>query len=846
MNEHLKQTDIEEAMADCANEPVHIPGTIQPIGYLIACHAQTGIINYATENCFEIFEGGPAAIFGLHLRDLLGNEIWHSLTNFSNNSDFDSKRDFIGVWSRQGKDYAIHSVQSGDYVSLEIEAAAEIPALTTDMLQQQTFLVNQIQACTDQAGLFDLSARLLRHITGFDRVMIYRFDAEANGEVLEEARKPGLESYNGMRFPSWDIPAQARAIMARIPMRMICDVDQQPVPILAANADLPPLDIALAQLRGVSPVHLQYLRNMGSGATMTLSVVLDGQLWGIISFHHGKPKVVPGQIRQILISGFLPVFCLKLNMLLQKGLIDLSMGLDQLQSNVQLALEKSTDISEVLNDAGPLICKFLDLSGICIVSGSQSYGYGVRPGQAVIESLVKAATDSEDKLLMTDNLQTRFPGDYSPSEEAAGALVSVHSGSRALLLFRAEIQQQVHWAGNPEKTIETVDGNKRLLPRDSFSAYLEKVEGRSKAWSPDDRRLPSQLWPLLGAAERQAYMNDVTRQQKLMIGELNHRVRNILSLVKSVSHQARRHNSSLASYSQALEARVHALAAAHDIGSGAIHASVSVAEIIRLESNPYNNGDDGQRVRRVGPDFSIRAENAPIFALVVHELMTNAVKYGALSEPKGWVEIETKQASDHVQLLWVEKGGPPVAEPESKGFGTVLIEQAVPYEMNGKSEISFLRDGVEAKLILPLEMLDLSNFKRGKAAEVTEPVDAPISSRLRQGLIMILEDNFMIATDLQSELRELGLETTEILGRVADALEFLEDETPVLALLDVNLGRGETSEAVASALVKRGVPVIYITGYGDQVSMPAHLSNIPVLTKPVSRAELAQCLASFI
>jgi two-component sensor histidine kinase len=314
-------------------------------------------------------------------------------------------------------------------------------------------------------------------------------------------------------------------------------------------------------------------------------------------------------------------------------------------------------------------------------------------------------------------------------------------------------------------------------------------------------------------------------------------VRNILSLVKSVSTQARRTGGSLESYSNALEARIHALAAAHDIGAGAARTSVSIRQIILLEAKPFDE-DQRARVTVRGTDASIRAEAAPIFALVIHELMTNAVKYGALSTPDGTVDVELYRLPESMRLIWSESGGPPVAEPKAEGFGSTLIRQAVPYEMGGTSSLLFEPGGARAEIELPSSALGDEPGHQIEEDQSGEETEEDGITKLRNGLILLLEDNFMIAEGMRAELQDAGFVNVETLASADAALRFLEKATPALALLDVNLGNGLTSEAVARELQMRDVPILFVTGYGEQNSLPAHLRTIPVLTKPVAKRDL--------
>lgn len=842
MNVNFSDQEIKDALRACADEPAHTPGTIQPFGFLMGCEAVGGQVRYASANCEALFGQSLESLFSKSARDLLGREIWHQVTNFSSSPSFGEKRFFLGIADIGGSTFAVHLSKGGDFLVFEVEDEREMPKISAEKMREQSFLVDQIQGCDDERSLFELSTRLLRHLTGFDRVMVYRFDATWNGEVVAEARKQTVEPYLGLHFPHWDIPAQARALMAQVKLRLIACVDDPVIPIHAANDALEPLDMSAAHTRGASRIHIQYLQNMGVASTMTLSVVLDGQLWGMISFHHLSPKVASSEIRQILTNSFLPIFCLKLNLLSGRRHLELSRKMDEVQSDIQRQLESNEDISKIVADVGPTICQSLELSGLAIVSGSQTYSHGRTAPQHLVEALIERARQTDDKLMTIDRVQEAFPDLIDGLGALGGALVVAADNNRGFILYRDVIEQSISWAGTPGKTISKVDGNNRLQPRGSFSLFLESVRGQCLAWSDNDIHLAGQLWPLLSAAERQAFMNDLSRQQILMIGELNHRVRNILSLIKSVSKQARRTGGSLETYSQALEARILALAAAHDIASGTARSAVMLHKIIRIETNPFDD-ETRSRVEIIGPDFPLRAESAPIFTLVLHELMTNALKYGSLSVPEGRLKIEIASSDSGIELAWTETGGPPVTEPKTRGFGTTLISQAVPFEMNGEASLDFAQEGLKARFKLPARLIE-----RRSPASLVEPaakssIVEMIPIRLSNGLILILEDNFMIASDLQSDLQSFGFANTEILSNVKDSLELIASEPVAIGLLDINLGSGQTSEPVATELLRKSIPFLFISGYGDQVHLPPHLRDVPILTKPLTKADLSRGLS---
>ncbi|MEO0990644.1 MAG: HWE histidine kinase domain-containing protein, partial [Pseudomonadota bacterium] len=432
---------------------------------------------------------------------------------------------------------------------------------------------------------------------------------------------------------------------------------------------------------------------------------------------------------------------------------------------------------------------------------------------------------------------------------AAGAIVFAPVQDRAFFVFRREQVREINWAGNPEKTIETVDNRTRLSPRGSFSTYLAQLRGHSKPWSQQDLYFSSRIWSIVNSVERREMITAMNRQQKIMIDELNHRVRNILALVRSVSQQARRSSyGSLESYSASLEARIQALAASHNLASGSVVSAVSVHHLIRTEFAPFGVEREARLVLS-GEDKPIRAEVAPIFSLVIHELVTNAVKYGALSNDDGKVLVGIAERDGGLDVVWLERGGPPVVEPKERGFGSALISDAIPHELNGTVLHEFRAEGVTAEFHLPPAVFEIGDVASVTVGEpITRKAVAGTAPKPEFGLMscLIVEDNFVIARGLHDQLVGLGVGSVEIASSVETALALLEAEAPDFALLDVNLNRDETSGPIAHWLRAHHVPFLFVTGYGDNENLPPNMSDVPRLTKPTPTADLAATIGDIL
>ncbi|MBW4708110.1 GAF domain-containing protein [Roseobacter sp. YSTF-M11] len=840
MDQSAQAAELEAAIENCAAEPVHIPGTVQPFSCLVASDMRSGTVLYASENCADPFGMPLENILGGSLQDMLGREFWHELRNTMSRSDRHTASLPVGTFELGGETYDARAHETDGKTVVELETASAATMGGASALKSLNFVMTQVQECDSVGGLCDLTVDLMRHLTGFDRVMIYKFDADYNGEVIAETCRASMEPCLGLRFPSWDIPAQAREIMKRTRVRLIGDVDQDPIPVVAARATLPPLDMTFANSRGVSPVHLQYLRNMGCKASMTLNIVVEDTLWGIISFQHRKPKICTSMLRELLES-FVPIFASKLLTIRQK---DTLQRIKILENSITSQPGVDTDLDHLLPEVGAVVLDVVGADGITTLSTSALSTFGVIPKRELLDQLLALSLERTEDVIAIESLAELFPQYEDQLNGCAGALVATILPDRAISIFRLAVKHKVSWAGNPEKTIELVSGVKRLSPRASFSHYLEDVKGRSKAWTEDDIHFIQHVRTLLHASERQSLLNTMNRQQALMIDELNHRVRNILALVRSVSRQARRRYGSLNSYAAAMENRIRALAASHDLSAASLSHPVSIKSLILKEFEPFGT-EAAARATVTGKDRNMLADVAPIFSLVMHELTTNAAKYGALTAENGMVDITLEWLPDATRIVWKEQGGPPVVVPNDTGFGTAMIEQAVPHEFGGKAILTLEPDGVRAELIVPDRFFD----DRSEPAEILRshytqvPFEAEFCAKSINGTVLLVEDNFIIAKEMSDQLREFGFSQVALFANAEDALEHVETEVPVLAVLDYNLGGQKNSLPVAQKMLELSVPVVFVTGYGEHTIITPELKHVPMLIKPVAASELKEQFA---
>ncbi len=831
-------------LTSCDREPIHLIEMIQPVGFLIALTADW-VITRLSANAAIYCHQPLTALLGCQLQELISSntaDLVRNLVGKLNTADAVERAFAVDLFDTKALfDLAIHCTGA----TLIIEAE---PSQAPGELNAGAMVRSMLTRMQGQASLVSEAARLMQALTGFDRVMIYRFHPDGSGEVIAERVRSGLEPFLGLRYPAEDIPKQARALLIRNPVRLLADTGAEPSPIVVPfDAVVEPLDLSMSTLRAHSKMCIEYLQNMGVGATMTVSLLRGGKLWGLISCHHMSPRHVGFELRTTA-----DLFGQMLSFLLEQRERDEIAAYEQQTRSIHNQL-----IAAIVgkDTAGKGIAELIDrvadlvpCDGIAVSVDGEVTLRGATPTLDEFVALRRFLDGrSASEVFATDALDEAFAPARDFGGRSSGLLaVPISRMPRDyVVFFRHEIARSVIWAGQPGKIVATGPSGTRLTPRKSFEAWREMVRGQSQPWTDAEVRAAEMLrvtllevvLHLTGLTEREARL--AAEKQDFLIAELNHRVRNILGLIRGLVAQGRTSAADIDTFASVLGDRVHALARAHDQITAKNWGPSSLETLIRTEAGAYF-GAGAKRVSLHGPAVLLQPTAFSTMALVIHELMTNAAKYGALSGSRGNVTIEWRlRSAGDVELTWREAGGPPVVPPTRRGFGTTIIKSSIPHELGGTVTLDYAVSGVSATLTLPARQVVVD----GQTIAIAAPPAPALVTAGVSGRMLLVEDNLIIALDAEEMLRTLGATDVAVASNVADALRLIDDAKPSFALLDVNLG-SEMSWPVAARLRALGVPYIFATGYGTGIDYPPGDRLTATVTKPYSVETLAAAIAT--
>jgi two-component system, chemotaxis family, sensor kinase Cph1 len=477
----------------CGSIPLNFLNLIQPHGLLLVVQHHSFTIVQASDNTAQLLGIDAEHLIKKSLEDFIGWEQFGLLGQKLQQHQTSSYLPFSLQWQtpKGPKNFSATLHNKEAYLLLELEeitSKTQSTAFTT-IYQEISYLVSAIKETGSLEALAQIATWELKQLSGFDRVMIYRFDADWNGTVIGEAQEADLpDSFLGLRFPSTDVPRQARELYLHTPFRIISDVD---APASRLYPVVNPLsgsltDIAECVLRAVPLVHLEYLRNMGVKSSMSTPIVIDGQLWGLISCHHRKAKFTSFEQRATfeIVSGIIGT---KISALIKEEGFHTRSKLHKAAIKITEQLYSGKRLEEgLLTDPNHLLA-LLKASGVALITNGRIETAGQTPPERMLQALVRwLSRYNKEKVFATDALPAHF-GDAAAQRNVASGLLAlqISSGRHYLLAFRPEVLKLVHWGGNPHEAIKFEPDGKQYHPRNSFNLWKEKVEFTSHPWQAE-------------------------------------------------------------------------------------------------------------------------------------------------------------------------------------------------------------------------------------------------------------------------------------------------------------------------------------------------------------------------
>jgi chemotaxis family two-component system sensor kinase Cph1 len=489
-------------LSSCEREQLHLLGSIESNGVMLILSEPDLVIVQASSNTLALLSAPPEALLGMPLKDLFPQ---YDTERIVAEVGTGSKRRHVNglrsIFSETEFDALIH--RHCGLLILELEPCSA-PTAEETTAGIQASLMDALEDVDDSLPLAELAQRVatrVRHFTGFDRVMVYRFLKDDSGCVLAEDAREGLVPYLGLRYPASDIPAQARRFYLINTLRLKADVNANVAVLVPALNPLTggPVDMSFCILRAMSPMHVEYLRNMHVAASMSISIVHDGLLWGLIACHHGEAKIVPHRMRATceVLARF---FSSHIAASEKKDEQVQTNALELLKENIEARLRTSRDILTTLSDMAADVLKVFRAEGCTYSIGGKIVSFGIVPDPVQLKNLLSwLCLNQPEHILASEQITS-----INPSAEEFSSLISgllsiriALQGPDFLVYFRPPVVRVVTWAGNPGKPVHKSEVDGRVSPRRSFERWKQTSRNTSEPWTDPELKFSSMLRPII-------------------------------------------------------------------------------------------------------------------------------------------------------------------------------------------------------------------------------------------------------------------------------------------------------------------------------------------------------------
>lgn len=887
--EQVVDDELLKAEANCAEEKIHLPEKIQAHGYLLSMNSDCTRFLRASVNIDEIISFSAQSVLDIKPRELFGDASLSEIV--SNVLDVNKSGALKNIsCCLEGGFFDVNAFYSGDELVLELELLKNKDKNEeVDALFSIERFCSSLLLCNDESELINVFSKHIRHVTKFDRVKIYEFDESWNGKVVGESRVEGVTSYLGLNFPASDIPPQARALYEKNMFRLIANVNYTPVPIISAGfAGEAPLDLTYSNLRSVSPVHIRYLQNMEVGASMSISIMLNGKLWGLVACHNMQKRRISSRVRSL--CGIMThVFSAKLTAVQDEVTKQYERKLARFVQRLNLFSE-GTPSRSVLARSEEAIMSLMGADGVVTVRGKERTSFGSVPAENDLEQLCRwyAGTPFK-KVHATTDINALMSASGLPSGMTGGVLIAPIglSSSQFVAWFRKPQVQQVIWAGQPQKSVEVSDIGTILTPRNSFKKWTSEVKHKSKTWELS--AIAAAKYIVSAMLDRNRHVaEEQVKKKSDYISQVSHELRTPLSAMIAIIQTLMQEQN----LSDSVRSRVTTL----DVSSQVLMSLIN--DILDLDKMEYGatkldfiEFTIEELLEEVRSVMCIQAENKGLslnvnygkdadraiftdfgkIRQVVFNLTSNAIKY----TETGFVNISssletTKNGPKSHQLkIEVSDTGAGISEDETKiifdkyaqakpsgvnrvgssGLGLAICKSFSDF-LGGSIEV-VSKEGVGSRFCfsvpvsLPEKIPETKDQHAGIHAIRPQEVSSHDSSRFANKRVLVAEDYEGNIVAISHLLKLYGFDVT-IVNNGSESLSVIKQQCFDVVLMDVRMPKMDGIEATKKirrylkSKNKKHLPIIGMTanamkgdkdeclnaGMDDYISKPLRLAEL--------------------